>query len=112
MDSCLFCKIVRKEIPAKIVYESDTVLAFEDIAPAAPVHILIIPKKHIATVAELTGDEATVSGDLIQAAAEIAQEKELDDFRVVVNCGEKAGQSVFHVHFHLLGGRDFSWPPG
>jgi len=114
MDSCLFCKIVRKEIPATVVYEDERVLAFEDIAPVAPVHILIIPKEHISTIAELYGEKAAVAADIFQAATAIAKDQDLLEagYRVVVNCGEKAGQTVDHVHFHLLGGRDFSWPPG
>ena len=114
MDSCLFCKIVRGEIPGNVVYEDDAVLAFEDIAPVAPVHILIIPKVHIATLTDLRGDAANIIADIFRAAATIAAEKGLNEggYRVVANCGEKAGQSVFHIHFHLLGGRDFAWPPG
>ena len=114
MDSCLFCKIVRKEIPATVVYEDERVLAFEDIAPVAPVHILIIPKEHISSIAELSGEKAAVAADIFRAATVIAKDQDLLEagYRVVVNCGEKAGQTVDHVHFHLLGGRDFSWPPG
>ena len=114
MDSCLFCKIVQGDIPAKVVYEDDTVLAFEDIAPVAPVHILIIPKAHIPTLTDLDGETAAVAADIYRAVASIARAKGLTEsgYRVVANCGEKAGQTVFHIHFHLLGGRDFAWPPG
>jgi len=114
MDDCLFCKIVRKELPAEIVFEDDTVCAFRDIHPQAPEHILIIPKKHIPTINDVeAGDEALMSR-LFMAAKDIAQIKGLDQsgFRLVSNCMESAGQSVFHLHFHLMGGRIFEWPPG
>lgn len=111
---CIFCKIVNGDIPSNKVYEDDTVLAFHDLDPQAPVHILIIPKKHIESVAKIDEDNSKVIAHIYEVAAKIAKELELDEkgFRVVTNCGESAGQTVFHIHFHLLGGRDFSWPPG
>lgn len=111
---CLFCKIVAKEIPAKIVHEDDQVVAFEDINPQAPTHILVIPRDHIASLDELTPSSAGIVGTVVQRASEIARARHLNDdgYRVVANCGESAGQTVFHIHFHLLGGRGFSWPPG
>ncbi len=114
MDDCLFCKIVEGEIPADIVYENDTVLAFRDINPQAPTHILIIPREHIATINDLDPEHELVVGQLFSAAKEIAAAEGLADkgYRVVMNCGEGAGQSVFHIHLHLLGGRGFDWPPG
>lgn len=113
-QNCLFCRIIANEIPAKIVHDDDTVVAFEDINPQAPTHILVIPKRHIATLAELEPSDAGLLGTILQRATEIARSRHLDKegYRVVANCGEAAGQSVFHIHFHLLGGRPFSWPPG
>jgi len=111
---CLFCKIVAGDIPAEIIYESDLSIAFRDINPKAPTHVLIIPRRHIATINDLDeGDEATV-GDLYMAAKAIAAAEGLSDegYRVVMNCNEAAGQTVFHIHLHLLGGRNLSWPPG
>lgn len=112
--SCLFCKIVKKEIPAKIVYEDDGVLAFEDINPQAPVHILVIPKKHIATSLDIKDEDHELMGRLFQAANRIAQERGVAErgFRTVVNCNREAGQTVFHLHLHLFGGRALHWPPG
>jgi len=112
--NCLFCKIIKKEIPAKIVFEDDRVLAFEDVNPQAPVHVLVIPKKHIATTLEIgEGDHALV-GELVQAANRIARERGVAEqgFRTVMNCNRDAGQTVFHLHLHLLAGRPMSWPPG
>ena len=111
---CLFCKIIKKEIPAKIVYEDDTVLAFEDINPQAPVHILIIPKKHISTSLEVTEDDHALIGKLFQTANSLARERGVAEqgFRTVINCNRDAGQTVFHIHLHLLAGRPMSWPPG
>ena len=111
---CLFCKIIAKEIPAKIIHEDDDVIAFEDINPQAPTHVLVIPRTHIASLDALSeGDEGLV-GRVVFAASKIARERRLeaDGYRLVANCGEAAGQTVFHIHFHLLGGRAFSWPPG
>ncbi|HVT44483.1 MAG TPA: histidine triad nucleotide-binding protein [Thermoanaerobaculia bacterium] len=113
-ERCLFCRIVNGEIPARKVDEDSETFAFEDINPQAPTHILVIPKRHIASLDELTdGDDATI-GRTIRTAARIAHDRHLDadGYRVVINCGEAAGQTVFHIHIHLLGGRSFSWPPG
>lgn len=111
---CLFCKIVAGEIPADIVYESETAIAFRDINPQAPTHVLIIPRKHIATINELEDDDQALIGSLYSAAREIAEREGCADvgYRAVMNCNEAAGQTVFHIHLHLLGGRAFSWPPG
>ena len=112
--NCLFCKIINKEIPAKIVYEDDTVLAFEDINPQAPVHILVIPNKHIATSLDVTEDDHALMGQLLQTANKLARERGVAEqgFRTVMNCNRDAGQTVFHIHLHLLAGRPMSWPPG
>ncbi len=110
---CIFCKIVNGEIPANKAYEDDKVLAFYDLEPQAPVHILIIPKEHICCAAEITPENSAVIAHIFEVAAIIAKEKGLDDgFRIVNNCGESAGQTVKHIHFHLMGGRDFGWPAG
>jgi histidine triad (HIT) family protein len=112
--NCLFCKILAGEIPADIVYESDTAIAFRDINPQAPTHVLIIPRKHIARINDIGEDDQSIVGSLYSAAREIAAAEGLadDGYRAVMNCNEAAGQSVFHIHLHLLGGRDFGWPPG
>ncbi len=110
---CIFCKIVNGEIPSNKVYEDDKVLAFYDLEPQAPEHILIIPKQHIASAAEITSDNSSVIAHIFEVAAIIAKEKSLDNgFRIVNNCGDSAGQTVKHIHFHLMGGRDFGWPAG
>ncbi len=110
---CIFCKIVTGEIPSAKVYEDDMVVAFNDLEPQAPVHVLIIPKQHIASMAEIDERNSAVVAHIFEVAAIIAKEKGLDDgFRVVSNCGESAGQSVKHLHFHLMGGREFGWPAG
>lgn len=111
---CLFCKFVSGEIKADNVYETDTVLAFRDINPKAPTHVLIIPRKHIATINDLTETDAEAVGELYLAAKEIAKAEGVSDegYRVVMNCNAAAGQTVFHLHLHLLGGRVFAWPPG
>ncbi len=108
MSEDLFLKIIEREIPSDIVYETDDVLAFRDINPAAPVHVLIIPKVHIRTMNDIQPDQEALIGKLFTAAREIAAREGLseDGYRVVMNCGEQAGQSVFHIHLHLLGGRD------
>jgi len=112
-SDCLFCKIARKEILSKIAYEDDEIFAFEDISPQAPTHILICPKKHFASLNEASAEDQNVLGRLQLAAAEIARERNLlDGYRTVINNGRGAGQSVFHLHVHLLGGRAFRWPPG
>ncbi|MCF6190115.1 MAG: histidine triad nucleotide-binding protein [Cocleimonas sp.] len=114
MSDCLFCKIIAGEIPSEKVYEDDHVYAFKDITPVAPLHMLIIPKKHIATINDLESDDAETMGNLFLAAKKIAKHEGYDEagYRTVMNCGEAAGQTVFHVHLHLLAGRDLSWPPG
>lgn len=108
----IFQKIIDREIPAELVYEDDRALAFKDINPQAPVHILVIPKKPIAKVADMTTDDKELAGHLVWVAREIAADQGLDDFRLVVNNGSGAGQTVFHLHVHLLGGRGLEWPPG
>ena len=113
MSDCIFCKIAAGEIPSRKVYEDETVLAFYDLDPQAPEHILLIPKTHIASAAEITPKNSGLVAHIFEVAAEIAAQKGFaDGFRVVTNCGESAGQSVKHLHFHLLAGRDFTWPPG
>jgi histidine triad (HIT) family protein len=114
MTDCLFCRIVRREIPASIVFEDDEVLAFNDIDPKAPTHVLVIPKRHIATLNELTGEDDPLIGAIVRCAAGIAKERGLSasGFRTVFNTNSDAGQQVFHVHLHLLGGRKMAWPPG
>ena len=110
---CLFCKIVAGDIPADIVYESDTALAFRDINPQAPTHVLVIPRKHISTINDIGVDDETLVGSLYTAAREIAAAEGLaeDGYRAVMNCNESAGQSVFHIHLHVLGGKRMGWPP-
>ncbi|MBO5858473.1 MAG: histidine triad nucleotide-binding protein [Clostridia bacterium] len=110
---CIFCKIISGEIPSNKAYEDDKVLAFYDLEPQAPVHILIVPKEHIACAADITSENSAVIAHIFEVAAIIAKEKGLDDgFRIVNNCGDRAGQTVKHIHFHLMGGRDFGWPAG
>lgn len=110
---CLFCRIVSGEVPSRKVFEDDTVMAFEDIHPQAPVHILVIPKEHLPTVADLPEDRPTLIGRLMGAANRLAEEKGLKGgYRLVFNCRADAGQEVYHLHLHLLGGRKFGWPPG
>jgi histidine triad (HIT) family protein len=109
---CLFCKIISGAIPSKKVHDDERIYAFEDIAPKAPTHVLMVPKKHIAKLAELSPEDAPLVGEIALRAAAIARERRLDSFRLVANNGEGAGQSVFHLHFHLLGGRTMRWPPG
>lgn len=111
--TCIFCKIRDKTIPATLLYETDDVLAFEDINPQAPVHILIVPKKHIRNILEISQNDDTLLGNIIRAIQDIASKQGLNNgFRIVTNTGEDGGQSVDHLHFHLLGGRHLSWPPG
>ena len=110
---CIFCKIVNGEIPSTKIYEDDTVLAFVDIAPTAPIDYLIIPKEHISSAAEITPENSAVIAHIFEVIAKLSKDLKLDDgFRVVNNCGDCAGQTVKHLHFHLLGGRDFTWPAG
>ncbi len=108
----IFGKIIRKEIPADIVHEDDLCMAFRDIQPQAPVHILVIPKKPIKRLSKAEALDKSILGHLLYTASEIAKKENLEDFRIVINNGPSAGQTVYHLHVHLLGGRDFSWPPG
>ncbi len=112
--NCLFCKILRREAPATIVFEDSVVVAFEDIHPKAPTHLLIVPRRHIESMNSLTPEDEAMLGRMQRVAADLARERGLQRFgyRTVMNTGLQAGQSVFHVHLHLLGGRYFSWPPG
>lgn len=114
MMDCVFCKIADRKLPSKILYEDDISLAFEDINPQAPVHVLVIPKKHIATLLDLKEEDKGLIGHLFLIANRIAVEKGIarKGFRVVINCNKEAGQTVFHIHLHLLGGRPMHWPPG
>ena len=113
MEPCLFCKIVRGDIPTKKVYEDEHTFAFEDIDPKAPTHVLIVPKKHIEGLNKAASDEAEIVGRCHLAAAKIARERQIEQgYRTVLNVGPKSGQSVFHLHVHLIGGRDLRWPPG
>lgn len=110
---CLFCKIVNGEIPSNKVYEDETVFAFRDIEPQAPTHILIIPKQHIKSAAEIDESNSAVVAHIFEVAAKLAKQEGLTDgYRIVNNCGDLAGQSVKHLHFHLMGGREFGWPAG
>lgn len=109
MKDCLFCKIIAGEIPSKKVYEDETVYVFCDIAPIAPVHYLLVPKQHIASVNEVTPDNSAVIGHIYEVAAKIAKEQGFSGYRIVTNCGSDAGQSVFHLHFHLLAGVKMGW---
>ncbi|HEY8450092.1 MAG TPA: histidine triad nucleotide-binding protein [Bacillota bacterium] len=112
-EDCLFCRIRDGEIPCDKVYEDDHVLAFRDINPQAPVHVLVIPKKHLASVAEFGEDDVELAGRLQLAIRRVAEREGLaDGFRVVANTGARANQTIFHLHYHVLGGRDFTWPPG
>ena len=109
---CLFCKIIAGEVPSKKVYEDDTLIAFDDINPQAPTHILICPKKHIDRISNMGEDDKQLVGEVIHRSKEIAREKGISDFRLVFNNGRGSGQAVFHIHLHLLGGRPMTWPPG
>lgn len=114
MSECIFCKIINKEIPSDVVYETDNVLAFRDLNPQAPTHVLVIPKKHIASINDIQEADTALVGELYLAAKEVAKIEGLSEqgYRTVMNCGESAGQTVFHIHLHVLGGRALSWPPG
>lgn len=112
MSDCLFCKIVTGEIPSKKLYEDDLCYAFYDIDPQAPTHFLVIPKQHIPSAAAVTSENSAVVGHIFEVIAKLTRELGLESFRVVSNIGEQAGQSVFHLHFHVLAGRDMTWPPG
>jgi len=113
-DDCLFCKIAAGEIPTNIVYQDDQVVAFEDISPQAPHHLVIIPRQHIATVNDLEDEHEELFGKLASTAKRLAAERGIDGsgYRLVMNCNGAAGQTVFHIHLHLLGGRSLTWPPG
>ena len=114
MTDCLFCKVFHKKIEASITYEDDEIMAFEDINPQAPIHQLIIPKKHIETLNELSIKDADIMGKMTMVAKNLAKDYDIADsgYRLVMNCNRGAGQSVFHIHLHLLGGRSMLWPPG
>ena len=114
MADCLFCRIAEGDIPASIVYQNDRLVAFQDINPQAPLHVLVIPRRHISTLNDLTHADHDLIGEMIDRAAAIAQERSYADsgYRVVLNCNRDAGQTVFHVHAHVLAGRPMAWPPG
>jgi histidine triad (HIT) family protein len=114
MAECLFCKIAAKEIPARIVHEDADVVAFEDLNPQAPTHVLVVPRKHLATLNDLGPQDEAIVGRLFRTGAKIAHDRGLagPGWRAVMNCNRGAGQTVFHIHLHVLGGRTFAWPPG
>ena len=114
MDQCIFCRIVERNLPARIVFEDDEIVAFEDAHPQAPVHTLIVPRKHLASLKDATADDAGLLGRMLVVATQLARERGLETrgYRTVFNTGAGAGQTVFHLHLHLLGGRVFHWPPG
>jgi|TARA_Y100000031_G_C8092711_1_gene324926 histidine triad (HIT) family protein len=114
MMDCLFCKIVRGDIPTDFLYEDENIIAFRDINPQAPTHILIVPKEHIATLNDVEQNHGELLGGMQIAASQLAREEGISDrgYRTVFNCNREAGQTVFHIHLHLLGGRRMSWPPG
>ncbi|MFI8927521.1 histidine triad nucleotide-binding protein [Streptomyces sp. NPDC053474] len=111
-DDCLFCKIVAKEVPATVVRETETTLAFRDINPQAPTHVLVIPKVHYPDAASLAAAEPSAAADVLREAGEVAAQEQADSYRIVFNTGSGAGQTVFHAHAHVLGGRGLQWPPG
>jgi len=114
MDNCIFCKIINKEVPSKIVYEDERVLAFDDINPRAPIHVLLISKEHYGTLNDIPEEKKDILSHLLLKARQIAQEKGIAEngYRIVLNTERDSGQEVFHIHFHLLGGRQMKWPPG
>ena len=114
MSECLFCRIVAGDLPASIVFQDERLIAFEDINPQAPTHLLIVPRRHVATLNELTAEDDGLVGEIIRRAAAIAKDRGIAEggFRTVFNCNAGAGQTVFHIHLHLLGGRPLEWPPG
>ena len=114
MTHCLFCGVIDGRVKGDIIYRDDSVVAFRDILPRAPVHVLIVPRKHIAMVTDIEPGDWGVIGNIFRVATQLARQEGIAEsgFRIVVNCGENAGQSVFHLHYHLLGGRVFGWPPG
>ena len=110
---CIFCRIVAREIPATLVHEDDQVVAFEDLNPQAPTHVLVIPREHVARALDVSGRHGAVLARIFEVASAIARDRKLEEgFRLVVNNGPAAGQTVYHLHFHLLGGRGMQWPPG
>ena len=113
-QDCLFCKILSGDIPADVIYESESAIAFRDVNPKAPTHVLVIPRKHIATINDLEVGDEEIVGNLYVAARQIAQQEGIDvaGYRTVMNCNESAGQTVFHIHLHVLGGISLGWPPG
>ncbi|MBT4783971.1 MAG: histidine triad nucleotide-binding protein [Candidatus Marinimicrobia bacterium] len=114
MDNCLFCKIINGEITATKIYENEHIIAFNDIDPKAPIHILVIPKKHIRSINELNSSDINLAGEIILAAKKIAKDQGIDSkgFRVVFNTNDDGGQTVYHIHMHIMGGRQMQWPPG
>ena len=112
MSDCIFCKIAAGEIPSKKVYEDDLCYAFYDLDPQAPTHFLVIPKQHISSAIEIDEENCAIVGHIYAVIAKVAKELGFESYRVVANCGEQAGQTVFHLHFHVLSGRDMTWPPG
>lgn len=114
MPTCIFCNIIGRESPRRFLYEDNTIVAFEDLNPQAPVHILIVPRRHLPTLSDLTEEDANLVGRMILVANQIAGARKIDrsGYRLVLNCNADAGQSVFHIHLHLLGGRPMRWPPG
>ena len=112
MDNCIFCKIVKGEIPSTVVYEDDIMMAFKDLNPVAPVHVLMIPKTHISSAAEITEENSHIVAHILNKAKEVAKIMGIEEtgFRLVNNCGENAGQTVMHLHFHLIGGKTLLWP--
>ena len=114
MTDCLFCKIVNRDVPATLVHDDEDLVAFEDIKPGAPTHVLVVPRRHIATLNDLTADDHDLVGRMVRRAALIARDRGFAEagYRTVFNCNADAGQSVYHIHLHLLGGRTLTWPPG
>ena len=112
--SCIFCKIVAGEIPSEILYQDDDVLCFRDVAPQAPTHMLVIPKKHIGSIAELDNSDMNLAGKILVTATQMAKEQGISEsgYRVAMNCGDEGGQTVGHIHMHVMGGRQLGWPPG
>jgi histidine triad (HIT) family protein len=112
--SCLFCRVINGEVPSRKVYEDDAIVAFHDINPQAPVHVLVVPRKHVPTLNDLAPEDSALVGDMMRRAAAIAKDLGIDarGYRTVFNCNREAGQSVYHIHLHLLGGRAMHWPPG
>lgn len=114
MENCIFCKIIKGEIPSEKVYEDELILAFKDISPEAPTHVLVVPKKHIKSLNQLSKEDSAIIAHIYIKVKELAKKLDIDEkgYRVVTNCGEQGGQTVDHIHFHLLGGRNLQWPPG